>query len=84
MRLWQGLLSDARRLTLQARDIRSELKDVAAADESDLLVAQIDLSENQSLEAAAGATQISARTGQDKALVALAKSVIGEALICTG
>jgi tetratricopeptide (TPR) repeat protein len=82
VRLWQGLISDARRLALQARDIRTELKE-AEATESDLLVAQIDLSESRCREAADRATRVRVAE-QDQRLVAQARSIVGEALTCEG
>jgi tetratricopeptide (TPR) repeat protein len=84
VRLWQGLFADARRLAVQARDLRTELKE-PESDESDLLVAEIDLTENRCREAADRAARITGRTPEpDRALMARARSIVGEALTCAG
>jgi tetratricopeptide (TPR) repeat protein len=84
VRFWQGVFVDARRLAGQARDLRRQLKDVAAAGESDLLLAQIDVNENRCREAAERASEVRASLATDKTLVFQAQSVIGEALTCAG
>ena len=84
VRFWQGLLDDARQEAMQVLELRTAVKDVAGAAETQLLIARVDRARGRCEDALAGAEQVRASGSLGPTSSVAASAVMVDALTCLG